>query len=138
MDHLAILSKGELLNKIITGEKKIESRWYKFNKDPFNSISQEDTIYFKQSGQPVTVRATVATAKFYDNLNPKKIGKIFTTYRRALCADESYLADIENKKYCTLIFLKDVEEIEPFRINKQGYGMMSAWIKVRNIQEIKL
>ena len=38
---------------------------------------------------------------------------------------------------CMLVFLKNVEKIEPFEINKSGFGIMSAWISVESIPKIK-
>ena len=62
MDHLAILAKKRnLLPKIISGEKTIESRWYKFKKTPYNNISIGDTVYFKDSGEPANVKARACT-----------------------------------------------------------------------------
>ena len=56
MEHLAILSKhSRLLAKILSREKTIESRWYKFKKTPYKNIAIGDTIYFKESGEPVTL-----------------------------------------------------------------------------------
>lgn len=37
-----------------------------------------------------------------------------------------------------LIFLKDPTEVEPFSIDKTGYGAMSAWIAVDDISKIRL
>ena len=36
-----------------------------------------------------------------------------------------------------LIFLKNPQKIEPFEIDKKGFGMMSAWICVNNIDILK-
>ena len=61
MEHLAILAKKrKLLSKIISGEKTIESRWYKSKIVPWDQIKVGEAIYFKESGDPVTVQAVVA------------------------------------------------------------------------------
>ena len=60
MEHLAIMRKSwGLTQKILTGQKKIESRWYKNKYRPWNQIQKGDVIYFKDSGEPVTIKATV-------------------------------------------------------------------------------
>jgi len=39
MDHVAIMNKKwKLIDSIIVGQKTIESRWYKFKRDPWNEI----------------------------------------------------------------------------------------------------
>ena len=67
MEHLAILDqKRKLLGKIISGEKTIESRWYKAKVTPWDRIKAGETVYFKESGEPVRVKATVSEAlQFY-------------------------------------------------------------------------
>ena len=77
MEHLAILSKkGKFLNKILSGEKLIESRWYKFKRPPFGLISKGDIIYFKDSGKPVSAKAEVEKVITYKELNEEKIKQI--------------------------------------------------------------
>ena len=74
MEHIAILSKKrKILDKIISGEKIIESRWYKFKKTPFEVISAGETVYFKESGEPVSAKAKVQKALFFKDLNLEKI-----------------------------------------------------------------
>ncbi len=139
MDHLAILSKKlKLLTKIISGEKLIESRWYTYKKPPFKAISINDTVYFKEAGEPVYVRAKVKRVLFYDNLNPSKIKEIISTYGKQIGVDKSYIEKIKDKNLCTLIFLKGIEKIDLFKIDKTGYGMMAAWITVKDIKELKV
>ena len=138
MQHLAILSKKrKLLDKIISKEKTIESRWYKFKKPPFNSIKENEIIYFKESGMPVTAKAKVEKALFFENLSEEKIKEILNEHGKNLGVDMSYFEEIKDKKFCSLIFLKDAEEITPFEINKTGYGNMSAWISFNKIEEIR-
>lgn len=138
MEHLAILNKQlNLLQKIISGEKTIESRWYVNKKAPYGVIKKGDIIYFKDSGEPVTVKAFVSEVLQFDNLDDDKRLQILNKYGKRLGVNEGYASNIKGKKYCVLVFLENVKEIEPFDIDKKGYGMMSAWISVENIEKIK-
>lgn len=138
MDHLAILAKErKLLAKIKTGEKTIESRWYKFRRTPYHHISKDDTIYFKDSGEPVTIKAEVAQVLFFADLDENKIKEIIQEYGERICLSPSYVPKLIGKKYCILIFLKDVKSLLPFHINKKGYGIMSAWITLKDINSLK-
>lgn len=138
MHHLAILSKErKLLAKILSGEKTIESRWYKFPKTPYQKISAGDIIYFKESGAPVTAKAGVSKVLFFAALNQEKIIQILTEYGKQICIPLSSADRHIGKNYCTLIFLKEVEAIPPFQINKSGYGNMTAWITIEDIERIK-
>jgi len=50
---------------------------------------------------------------------------------------EKFYKLFKDKRYCILVFLKDVESIKPFEINKKGFGIMSAWICIDDIKKIK-
>lgn len=139
MDHLAILSKkGKLLKKIISGEKTIESRWYKFKKTPYQNITTNDIVYFKESGEPVTVKSRVRKVLFFDHLDDYKIKQIFKKYAKQIGVTESYADEIKNKNFCTLVFFEDIQIIDSFNIDKTGFGLMSAWLTLEDIYKIKI
>ena len=76
-------------------------------------------------------------------MNPDKVMVILEEYgiKDGLGIDEidKYYKIFKEKNYCLLVFLKNPQKIKkPFKINKKGYGMMSAWISVNNINEIKI
>jgi hypothetical protein len=61
MQHIAIMKKSwGLLSKIISGEKKIESRWYMAKCAPWDRIGAGEIVYFKDSGCPVTIKTKVS------------------------------------------------------------------------------
>ncbi|MCX6774696.1 MAG: hypothetical protein NTY99_01240 [DPANN group archaeon] len=142
MDHLAIMRKSwKLTEKILSGKKKIESRWYKARYAPWDKIKAGETIYFKDSGEPVTIKAEVEKVLQFSGLTSEKVKQILNDYGGE---DGIMIEDIpkffelfKDKKYCMLIFLKNPQEIEPFKINKTGFGLMSAWISINNISQIK-
>lgn len=135
MQHIAIMKK-EWLKRVELGEKTIESRWYKHKRSPFNNIKKDELIYFKETGKPVTLKAKVENALFFEGLNEIKIKEIIKNYGNKICINEDYIKELKDKNYCTLVFLKDIEKIKPFNINKKGYGLMNAWISVDNINQL--
>ena len=138
MDHLAILSKKlKILSKILSGEKTIESRWYKFPKPPYRSVKPNDTVYFKNSGEPVTAQARVKDVMFFAGLDKKRFNDIILKYGSRICIGPEYWDIVKDKNFCTLIFFKDVKQIRPFDIDKTGYGNMAAWITLDSINKIK-
>lgn len=142
MEHVAILKKSwGLLEKILTGEKTVESRWYKTRHIPWDRIKAGDTVYFQNSGEPVSVRAKVTKVLQYQNLNPQKTRQILAEYAYGDLGTEHMIPQIRKyvigKNYCLLVFFNNVEKIKPFRINKAGFGAMSAWSIVDNINKIK-
>lgn len=69
-----------LLPKILSGEKTIESRWYQTKRPPWGKISAGDTVYFKNSGEPVTVKSQISQVLTFENLTPDKIKNILEEY----------------------------------------------------------
>jgi len=142
MEHVAILDKKrKLLAKIISGEKTIESRWYKAKVTPWDRIKKGEIIYFKESGDPVSVRAKVAEVmQFY--LPQTNVSELLQKYGKEICFTEpdfsKKVAWCSERKYCILIRLKEVQQIEPFDIDKTGFGMMAAWMTLPDIHTIIL
>ena len=140
MHHVAIMRKSwGLTQKVLSGEKKIESRWYKTKRAPWDKISAGDIVFFKDSGEPVTVRVDVESVLQF-SLTPEKVKEILDKYGadvgiHNIPEDLEFLKD---KKYCILVFLKNPQKVEPFDINKKGFGNMSAWICVEDVLTIKL
>lgn len=131
----------KLTEKILSSEKKIESRWYNSKYPPWNKIKTGEIVYFKDSGDPVTIKTEVEKVLQFENLNEDKVKEILDKYGRsdgiAIQDIPKFIELFKHKKYCMLIFLKNPQKIEPFEINKKGFGMMSAWICVEDINKIK-
>lgn len=119
MYHLAIL-KNQFLNMILAGTKTIESR-FSFNKiAPYNKVSVNDTIYFKESGGQVVAKAKIKDVKYYQ-LTPSIVEDIRVKYGKNIGTD--YFEDWKTtltKKYCTLIWLEDVEKLTPFTVPRSN------------------
>ena len=141
MDHVAIMKKSwGLTGKILTGEKTVESRWYKTKHSPWDRIKPGDTVYFKDSGEPVSIKAKVTKVLQLDNLIPEKTKEILSKYGKADLGTSDIMPEIKRyvsgKKYCILVFFNNVEKIKPFNIDKTGFGSMSAWITVDKVEKI--
>jgi ASC-1-like (ASCH) protein len=143
MQHIAIMRKSwGLTRKILMHHKTIESRWYKTRAAPWDRIKAGETIYFKDSGAPVTLKATVADVLQFSVLTPAKVRELLERYGPDDGLSRSdiplYYNRFKDSRYCLLIFLKDAEPIAPFNINKQGYGTMSAWLTIPSIDDLRI
>ena len=143
MDHLAIMRKSwGLTEKIISGEKKIESRWYRNKCVPWDRIKTGETIYFKNTGEPVSSKAEVESILQFSGLTPERVKSILVEYGKDDGIDKEripeYFERFQNKKYCLLVFLKNPQKVIPFEIDKTGFGAMAAWIMVDDIDKIKV
>lgn len=141
MDHVAIMRKSwGLLPKILSGEKTIESRWYKNKSAPWGDVNPGDIIYFKNSGELVSVRVRVRKILRFENLTPIKVRELLLKYGKddGITDIEKYFQLFKDKKYCLLIFLKKPQQIKPFDIDKHGFGVMVAWMCTEDIKQISL
>ena len=142
MEHIAIMRKSwGLTQKILDGRKKIESRWYSARRKPWDDIKEGEAVYFKDSGEPARIKAEVDKVVQFANLTPERVRKILDRYGNDDGLEKEEIPEFyerfKDKKYCMLIFLKNPREVEPFEIDKTGFGAMSAWITVDNISRIK-
>lgn len=143
MDHIAIMKKSwGLIPKILNKTKVAESRWYKSRITPWNRIKKGHNLYFKNSGEPITVRAEVTKVIQYQVLNNSKALKIMKKHAEKDLGFKKIppevLNYIQNKNYAIFIYFDSVKEIKPFNVDKTGFGAMAAWITVHNINKIKL
>jgi ASC-1-like (ASCH) protein len=128
-------------NRILTGEKTIESRWLASRRTPWNKTKEGDTLYFKQSGQPITAKTTITKIQEFEDLTPLRVWEVLLKYHKHIGLREEevedFYAKIKFKKYCVLIHLGAIEMIRPFDINKKGFGNQAAWINIEDIETIK-
>lgn len=141
MHHVAVMNKSwHLLPKILSGQKIIESRWYTHRCEAWNSVRAGDTVFFKNSGAQVTVRARVKRVMQFYALTPAKVKTILMRYGSGIGYESfaSIYRWAKCKTYCVLVFLEQAQATKPFSIDKAGFGSAAAWVSVRNIKEIKI
>lgn len=128
----------QLIPKIISGEKKIESRWYQTKRAPWDRVHSGDLVFFKNSGEPVIARAEVAAVLQFEIGTNKDATQIINDYGTEICLVNSEPSTWGKlPKYCILIGLKNPQLVDrPFRINKLGFGTGAAWLLVEDIESI--
>jgi len=122
--HLVILKKP-YLDAILSGKKKVESRFSKSRRNFLNSIKAGDLLFLKQSSGPVCATARIEKAKLFENLTAKKILEIKQQFNSLICGDEDFWQSALDCRFATLVKLTDVKRIEPVRINKKDWR---AWV----------
>lgn len=128
-----------LISKILSGEKTIESRWYVNKIAPWDKVTVGDTVYFKNSGDPVTAKAIVSEVIQFDQLDKEQFDEIVHRYGDEIClVDREYSEYYQKKNYVILISLSDAVSIEAFNIDKTGFGISSAWMCLGDIGNVKI
>ncbi len=125
MEHIAILSHKSVLDKILAGQKTVESRFSRLKSLPFGQVKAGDVVYFKLSGGPVLGKACIAKVEEYENLTPILVSELARRYATELAISEDFLARKLESKYASLIFLEQVEQCEPWNYKQEG---RAGWI----------
>jgi ASC-1-like (ASCH) protein len=123
-NHLVILKKP-YLDAILTGRKKIESRFTKMKHHGFGRVLAGDKLFLKESSGPVCATAKVKSVRNFDNLTPKQIIEIKQRYNHYIIGGDEYWQSKSNCRFGFLVWLEDVRPIEPVRINKKDWR---AWV----------
>jgi len=132
--------KWHLIEKILLGEKTIESRWYKNKIGPWDRIQAGDIVYFKDAGKKVTAKAIVSQVLQREITQLSMALTLVKTHKNELCFTDESLVDtswLDGKRYAILIFLTKPEPVEQFAINKTGFGSACAWICIKDIKALK-
>lgn len=108
--HLAIFTKG-VGEKILSGEKTIESRFSRVKNPPFGVVASGDLVYIKPSGKDIIGQFRVQRVFFFDGLSEIDIKNLKKEYEKEISAEDSYWEAKLNSKYGTLIF---IGEVDPF------------------------
>lgn len=126
MNHLAKFSKDGA-EKILNGEKSIESRFSKGKIAPFCIISSKDLVYIKPFGGDVIGQFRVKKAIFFDGLQPEDLKKIKEQYGEDLNVDENYWNKVKDSNFGTLIFIGSSARFitSPIKIPKKD---LKSWI----------
>jgi len=148
MDYVAIMRKSwGMTAKILSGEKTVESRWYKNKSAPWGKIRAGDTVYFKNAGEAICGMARVKGVEQFESLNPEKVRALLDKYGAEVGKSGKDIpnvfrfAAVNSAGYISvnsrLVANSSTTAIEPFGINKKGFGIMAGWISVEDVEKIK-
>lgn len=129
--HLAILTQP-YLDKIIAGEKTIESRFSKARIPPFKMIKSGDVLFLKESSGPILALVQVANVEFFGPLGPGEADSLIDKHKKGLAVEESFRQAKQESRYATLIYLGNVLPIKPISLTKTD---RRAWIILSNDEE---
>jgi hypothetical protein len=132
MEHIAIMDKPTI-DKIINGQKLIESRFSKNKITPYHNIEKDDTVYLKKSGGDITASFKVKDVIFFENLDKNKIEKIKDKYNALIKAPLEFWNLKKDSRYATLIFIRSPKFLKPISIVKKN---RQAFVSCNSIKEL--
>jgi hypothetical protein len=127
--HLAIFNEP-FLSLVYSKEKKIESRFSMNKICPFEKVRKGDVIILKESGGFVNGVFLAGEIKFYQGLNKEILEQIESVYGKEICSsyDKNFWKSRTKAKYASLIEVKKVKKITPFKSEKND---RSGWSILR-------
>jgi len=114
--HLAVMVEP-FLSYILDGKKSIESRFSKYAIAPFYQIEPGDLVLLKLTGGPVIGCFTTDSVEFVA-LNERERERLQRHYSVAICADGAFWEARQDKRYATLVGVRDVQILDPAPVAK--------------------
>ena len=108
MIHVAVLMK-RYLELVLAGRKTVECRLTRDARAPFEMIEAGDRVYFKQSSGPYGATALADHVMCEGDLTGRRIKEIERDYNEWICGEGSFWRAKGGSRFCTLIWLKEVE-----------------------------
>ena len=109
--HVAILKKP-YIDLVVDGQKTVESRLTQNALPPYRMIQLGERIYFKESCGPFRAMGVADTVEFHEGLTPSEVNAIRRKWNDRICGDDAYWKLKANRRYASLISLRDVEPID--------------------------
>jgi hypothetical protein len=141
MDHVVYLDhKAQELEKLLSGEKTMVIRGATGRKLPHGRIHKGDILYFIRNNGEGLVRANaiVSDAFSSEKMSKKESMKLVDDNTKRLQLSNKQYKKWAGKRYLVLIKVKQVEELEPFKIDKSNYSNMDDWLPVKDIETVKI
>jgi hypothetical protein len=139
MDHVVYVdAKAGELEDLVKGIKSMIIRGAEGRKLPHGRVNQGDVLYFiKNNGEGVIrARGVVTSVINSDKLTVEESYETIIKHQDRLQLPDKQFDRIAGKRYLVLIGIGDIEEIQPYSIDKSRFTNMDDWIAVGNIKEV--
>lgn len=135
MDHIVELKRDQI-TMILRGQKSIEPKFMKEEEPPYNSVTEDDTIYFQVKDGFAVAKANVSKVENYCNLTPDKVINLIEENKAELCPNDRLVEKACKSKYGTFVWLNQLQEIRPFRVKKSN-DTSTNWLIVEDVNKIR-
>jgi hypothetical protein len=141
MDHVVYVDHraGEL-EKLVSGEKNIIIRGATGRKLPYGRVHQGDTLYFIRNNGEGLVRATGTVSEVFNSekMTEEESKRLVDDHCEGLRLSGKQYKRWAGKRYIVLVTVQAVSELEPFKIDRSGYGNMDDWLPVENVDTVRM
>lgn len=141
MDHVVYLDAStKELASLLAGTKTMLVRGAMGRKTPYGRVHPGDNLYFlnNDAGGVISAKANVRNVSNSEALTAEGSFQLIADHQAKLQLTDKQLKRWGGKRYLVLIEVEQVQEIQPFRVDKSAYGNMDDWLPVGNIQYLKM
>lgn len=134
MDHITEYNRRPL-SKMVTGTRKAAVHFLKEMKPPFESINEDDTLYMSTRDGITIAKAKVEKVENFKDLDPASAKEIIAEYEEDISPTNIMLERDIYRKYLTIIWLKNVQEMSPFTVSPKY--IHRKWVTIEDINKIR-
>ena len=141
MDHVVYLdSKAKELDLLLAAKKTMIIRGAAGRKLPHGRVNDGDILYFIENNAKGMILATARVESVFNSekMTEEESIQLVNSNQAKLQLTKQQFDRWAGKRYLVLIEVTGVEKVEPFQIDKSGYGNMDDWLPVEQIEKVKI
>jgi hypothetical protein len=138
MDHIVYLdAKAKELENLVKGNKSMIIRGAAGRKIPHGRVSEGDTLYFiNNNGEgKIKARGVVSIVINSDKLSVEESFETIIRHQDKLQLPDKLFERWAGKRYLVLIGVDNIQQVEPFQIDRSNFTNMDDWLPVGRIEE---
>ena len=107
---------------------------------PHGRVYPDDTLYLINNNAEglILAKARVKSVINSEKMTEEESTGLIESHRDQLQLTKKQIERWAGKRYLVLIEISDLEQLEPFRIDKSAYGNMDDWLPVEKIENVRL
>lgn len=140
MDHVVYLdANAKELDLLLSGKKTMIIRGAAGRKMPYGRVNRDDVLYFINNNAEGLIQAKASVKDVFNSerMTEEESARLVESHQGKLQLSKKQQDRWAGKRYLMLVEVSDLKKIEPFQIDKSGYGNMDDWLPVEEIERVK-
>lgn len=124
-NHVAIID-SQTADELLAHRKRIETRFYRSKRAPWDRVQRGDRVHFKVAGGDVVGAWRVTRVRQIEELRPQGMRRLRHAYADAVRAPGGYWAARRSARYGILIWIQPVATRKPVPQPDRQFG--NGWV----------
>ncbi|MBC8376830.1 MAG: hypothetical protein H8E26_12355 [FCB group bacterium] len=141
MDHVVYLdAKANELELLLSKQKSMLIRGAAGRKMPHGRVFAGDVLYLINNNAEglILARVDVKSVINSEKMSREESIALVDSHANQLSLSKKQYDRWAGKRYLVLIEIDQITELDPFPIDKSGYGNMDDWLPVENIEKLRI